>query len=54
MSDARTSPAPQARYAAPTDHTGPVVAAGQDWLIAHDIQPWMGERSVPLWLQPGP
>jgi 2'-hydroxyisoflavone reductase len=31
-------------------HTGPVVAAGQDWLIAHDVQPWMGERSLPLWL----
>jgi nucleoside-diphosphate-sugar epimerase len=31
-------------------HTGPVVAAGQGWLIAHDVQPWMGERSLPLWL----
>src|SRR5262249_46838699 len=31
-------------------HTGPVVAAGQDWLAAHDVQPWMGERSLPLWL----
>jgi len=31
-------------------HTGPVVAAGQDWLIAHDVHPWMGERSLPLWL----
>lgn len=31
-------------------HTGPVVAAGQDWLTAHDVQPWMGERSLPLWL----
>jgi 2'-hydroxyisoflavone reductase len=31
-------------------HTGPVVAAGQDWLIARDVQPWMGERSLPLWL----
>jgi len=31
-------------------HTGPVVAVGQDWLIAHDVQPWMGERSLPLWL----
>lgn len=32
------------------NHTGPVVAVGQDWLIAHDVQPWMGERSLPLWL----
>ena len=31
-------------------HTGPVVGAGQDWLAAHDVQPWMGERSLPLWL----
>jgi nucleoside-diphosphate-sugar epimerase len=31
-------------------HTGPVAGAGQDWLIAHDVRPWMGERSLPLWL----
>jgi nucleoside-diphosphate-sugar epimerase len=31
-------------------HTGPVVAAGQDWLTTHGVQPWMGERSLPLWL----
>jgi nucleoside-diphosphate-sugar epimerase len=31
-------------------HTGPVVAAPQDWLAAHGVQPWMGERSLPLWL----
>jgi hypothetical protein len=23
---------------------------GQDWLIAHGVQEWMGERSLPLWL----
>jgi nucleoside-diphosphate-sugar epimerase len=32
------------------DHTGPVVAVGQDWLLAHNVAPWMGERSLPLWL----
>ena len=31
-------------------HTGPVVTAGQDWLLGHGVQPWMGERSLPLWL----
>lgn len=31
-------------------HTGPVVEAGQDWLVAHDVEPWMGKRSLPLWL----
>jgi nucleoside-diphosphate-sugar epimerase len=31
-------------------HTGPVVPVGQEWLLAHDVEPWMGERSLPLWL----
>jgi hypothetical protein len=31
-------------------HTGPVVPVDQDWLLAHDVEPWMGERSLPLWL----
>ncbi|GAA0354171.1 NAD-dependent epimerase/dehydratase family protein [Actinoallomurus spadix] len=31
-------------------HRGPVVAVDQDWLLAHDVEPWMGERSLPLWL----
>jgi len=31
-------------------HSGPIVAVDQDWLLAHDVAPWMGERSLPLWL----
>jgi 2'-hydroxyisoflavone reductase len=31
-------------------HAGPVHAASPDWLQAHGVQPWMGERSLPLWL----
>lgn len=31
-------------------HRSPVVPVNQDWLVAHDVTPWMGERSLPLWL----
>lgn len=31
-------------------HTGPLLPASPEWLLAHDVQPWMGERSLPLWL----
>ena len=31
-------------------HTGPVVRAGAQWLLDRRVQPWMGERSLPLWL----
>jgi nucleoside-diphosphate-sugar epimerase len=31
-------------------HTGPVARADQQWLLDQGVQPWMGERSLPLWL----
>ncbi len=32
------------------DHTGQVAATSQAWLLAQGVNPWMGERSLPLWL----
>lgn len=31
-------------------HAGPVMSASSDWLSAHGVQPWAGERSLPLWI----
>lgn len=31
-------------------HRGPLVVVGQEWLLAHDVEPYMGPRSLPLWL----
>jgi 2'-hydroxyisoflavone reductase len=31
-------------------HTGVAMGASADWLIEHDVEPWMGPRSLPLWL----
>jgi 2'-hydroxyisoflavone reductase len=31
-------------------HRGETVMVDQDWLAAHDVEPWSGERSLPLWL----
>ena len=31
-------------------HTGPLIAADNRWLVAHDVQEWAGPRSLPLWL----
>jgi 2'-hydroxyisoflavone reductase len=33
-------------------HSGPLVRATPEWLTAHAVQPWMGQRSLPLWLPP--
>jgi 2'-hydroxyisoflavone reductase len=47
-----TVPLPQhlAVARAVAGHTGPVVSVDQAWLLAHHVEPWMGERSLPLWL----
>jgi hypothetical protein len=26
------------------------VPVAEDWLLAHEVAPWMGPRSLPLWL----
>ena len=31
-------------------HDGELVQVDQDWLAAHEVQPWSGDRSLPLWL----
>ncbi|HEV2929211.1 MAG TPA: NAD-dependent epimerase/dehydratase family protein [Propionibacteriaceae bacterium] len=32
------------------EHTAPVVPVDEEWLTDQGVQPWMGERSLPLWL----
>ncbi|WP_395639757.1 oxidoreductase [Pseudolysinimonas sp.] len=29
---------------------GELVPATEEWLLTHDVEPWMGQRSLPLWL----
>ena len=31
-------------------HDGHLVAVSSAWLLEHGVEPWMGERSLPLWL----
>lgn len=31
-------------------HTGETVVADEQWLVAHRVEYWMGDRSLPLWL----
>lgn len=35
-----------------TGFTGSWEVVGEDWLAEHDVQPWAGPRSLPLWLPP--
>lgn len=32
------------------EHSGPVVSASTSWLLEHGVQAWMGEKSLPIWL----
>jgi nucleoside-diphosphate-sugar epimerase len=32
-------------------HRGELVPVDQDWLVGHGVEPWMGPRSLPLWLE---
>lgn len=36
-----------------SSHAGRLVAVSNQWLAEHGVNPWMGPRSLPLWL-PGP
>lgn len=38
------------RIRAAAAHRGDTRTASDDWLLAHGVQHWMGERSLPLWL----
>lgn len=31
-------------------HTGEIVTASPEWLTGHDVEPWAGPRSLPVWL----
>ena len=31
-------------------HTSELAAVSQEWLLEHDVQPWSGPRSLPIWL----
>lgn len=52
--NAGSAPTPLAEHLATArhvaGHTGPLVEVGQDWLLAHGVEPYMGPRSLPLWL----
>lgn len=34
-------------------HTGATVVVDATWLLAHDVQPWSGPESLPLWIPTG-
>lgn len=31
-------------------HQGELAPAPEEWLLAHEVEPWMGARSLPMWL----
>ncbi|WP_336646882.1 NAD-dependent epimerase/dehydratase family protein [Microbacterium sp. USHLN186] len=50
IGDVHTLAAVLSRIRAAAGHTAELLEAADEWLQAHDVQYWMGERSLPLWL----
>ncbi|MGN7979564.1 NAD-dependent epimerase/dehydratase family protein [Microbacterium sp. 22195] len=50
IGDARPLVDVLSRIRSATDHTGELLEASDEWLRGHDVDYWMGERSLPLWL----
>jgi len=50
MGDTIPLPAHLGAARAVAGHSGPLVPADQEWLLAQGVEPWMGERSLPMWL----
>lgn len=50
IGDARPLAELLSRIRVEAGHTGELLEAGDEWLEAHDVQYWAGDRSLPLWL----
>lgn len=50
IGDARPLVDVLSRIRSATDHNGELLEASDEWLRRHDVDYWMGERSLPLWL----
>ncbi|OJU41899.1 MAG: reductase [Microbacterium sp. 69-10] len=50
IGDARPLVDVLSRIRSATEHTGELLEASDEWLRGHDVDYWMGERSLPLWL----
>lgn len=52
IGDARPLGEVLSRIRAATAHSGELVEASDEWLVANGVAHWAGERSLPLWLPP--